>query len=275
MRRLAHIFRRQCADLHGEDPGGGVYVRRGVPYGSSRLDGTMDIHAPTMSSRVPTIVLAHSVNGAKEDLTQFAFALASAGARVCNVDWRGQGIGEWYPSGYRNLAGALKYARQHFDEAADGVTLAAWSDASIVGAVVALDPQLRSIGGADAFIGLGGYYGWPESEPPLNVISDTTVAFFGVHPDVDQAPWRAGNPHGHLRDSPRVSFTLIVGARDQLLQDAEAFAEALSVNDHRVSIVVVPNCGHTDLVIPRLPSGRFAIRSVMAVIRGKGGAEDP
>jgi acetyl esterase/lipase len=227
----------------------------------------MDIHSPRVAGQLPTVVLAHSVNGVKEDLTQFGHALAAAGARVCNVDWRGHGTAETFPAGYHNLAAAVRHTRRH---AAD-VTLVTWSDGAIAGTVVTLDPRLRSAGGADRFIGLGGYYGWPDELPPPEVVNERTTAFFGSDPETDPRPWRNGNPYRHLKGALELPLVLIVGDQDPLRDHAESFAGALTAADHRVRVVIVPGCGHADLVMPRFPAGRQTIHAVLAAIAGERG----
>jgi acetyl esterase/lipase len=208
----------------------------------------MDIYEPLLSGEPTTIVLTHAINGRKEDLTQFAFALAANGLRVCNINWRGQGL----LADCRNLAGTVRSVRN-----ARQVVLVTWADSSLLGAQVALDP----INALDAFVGLAGYYGWPDVEAPPEVVNRATIALIGAHPTADPASWKVINPYANY-SSAALPITLVVGDRDPLRRDAESFSARLG----GVKVVTVPNCGHAELVIPRLPAGRQAIRAVLAAL---------
>jgi pimeloyl-ACP methyl ester carboxylesterase len=262
MRKPVRIFRHRP-----ERRVGTVTVQRDVPFGDACCGGTMDVHTPVGRDAPPGIVLAHSINGIREDLTQFAFALAERGMRVHNVSWRGRT--EPLATARRNLAGALRTAH---DLTTAGVPLVTWSDAGLVGAVMALDLPAHPDEAMAAFIGLGGYYGWPDKEPPSDLVDDRTRSLFGTDPGVDPLPWAAGNPHARTAGPSGVPFTLVVGDRDPLRRDAELFMAALTTTGHRATTVVVPDCGHRDLVIPRLPPGRSTVHAVVAAVRAARGA---
>lgn len=206
-------------------------------------DGVEDVHRPA-GERLPVVVLAHAINGHKEDLTQFAHALAAHDVRVHNVEWDTR----TFSAGEQDLTRAVERARKY----ATDVVLVTWSDAGFVGASVTLD------GRPDAFVGLAGYYGWAGDAPPPEVVNDRTIAFFGTDPGTDPAPWQAANPFRHLGSCTTPS-TLVVGDRDPLRPITEAVG---------VPVTVVADCGHAELVIPRLPSGRRAIERVLAAIPG-------
>jgi hypothetical protein len=202
-----------------------------------------DVHVPADEPQA-AVVLAHAINGHKEDLTQFAHALASHDVRVHNVEWDAR----TFASGRRDLTAAVERTRDH----AAAVVLVTWSDAGFVGASVALD------GRPDAFVGLAGYYGWPGDTPPPEVVNGRTIAFFATDPETDPAPWRAANPFCRMSTCMTPS-RLVVGEHDPLRPAAEATG---------LPMTVVAGCGHAELVIPRLPSGRRAIECVLAAIHG-------
>jgi acetyl esterase/lipase len=61
--------------------------------------------------------------------------------------------------------------------------------------------------------------------------------------------------------------TLVVGDTDRQRSDARRFHAALTSARHAADLVVVPEAGHVEIVIPRLPAGRATLRVVHTIAR--------
>jgi acetyl esterase/lipase len=261
--------------------GDGIAVYRQLRYGTTDgvgdrdggvgpMDPTIDVHGPDASGPWPVLVTIHGCCGAKEDLTQFAYAVARQGAVVFNAGWRGARPRGKYAQGADDIARAIHFARNRAaDHRGDArrITLVAWSDGALPAAKAALDPPGGSGAGPDAFVGLGGYYGWADAAVPDAAVNDRTVAFLGGSPDQVPDRWRDANPYTHVGRRPEMPVTLVVGDADVQKVDAQRFQAALTAAGHTVDLLVVPAAGHFEIVIPRLPAGRTVVEAVLGVAK--------
>jgi acetyl esterase/lipase len=204
------------------------------------------------------LVLLHGSCGRREDLTQFAVALARGGACVLNASWRGPGIGVSLAAGRARVEGALRFASRRFDRP---VALVAWSDGTMIGAAAALD---RSDDTLTSFVGLAGYYGWAGAHVPDGTVNRRTIEAVGGTPGEVPDRWSSVNPYTYLASrSPGLPIVLVTGDRDPQRAHSSRFHRALQAAGHRSSLFVVDACDHTDIVVPRHPPGREVVSLVL------------
>ena len=212
----------------------------------------------------PAVVLLHGSCGRREDLTQFAVALAQHGIAVLNASWRGPGTNDRFDVGRRDVERALAFARRRFGRPP---TLAAWSDGALLGAVSALAPT-AAVNTPAAFIGLAGYYGWAGPGVPAATVNERTITFLGGAPEAAPCAWRAANPYCHLESSGRgPPVVLATGELDPQRGHTVRFYDALVTAGHDASMRVLDDCDHHAIVVPRNPPGRAALRLVVEAAR--------
>ena len=248
-------------------------VAGAVNYSGARQ---LDVYAlePRQGGR-PVVVLVHACCGDRADLGQLAEAVAAAGAVAINADWAGIKPGARFPDAYADVACAVRFARAHAVEYGgnpDDVTLLGWSDGAMVSAVVgAAGDQLERTGCRapehsgvpDAVVGVAGFYGWTLPPDPVYV-NDRARTFLGGTPRTAARAWRDATPYGWLTTANGRCATLVVGATDPLLADAERYAAALRRAGQAPRLVVEPPAGDQSMISTRTEEGRTTVREVLS-----------
>jgi len=239
----------------------GVGVERDVPMGGgSARAAAADLFVPVDLPPGPPVVVLHGAAGRREDLTQFAVALAGRGHLVVNASWRLPSEPARLATGIERLREAVSLARRRVDEPA---TVVAWSDAAMV-AVIAVQEPPREVVDIARLIVLGGYLGWRDDVPAALRIS--AVQFFG---DEDPTCWRS--PFADLEQVPSAAIDVVVGDHDVNRSHGAAFADAAHRAGWPVAFHVVDCCDHYELVTPRLDGGVRALLTVSELARQEAG----
>jgi len=237
----------------------------------------------TIGARAPVFVLLHGCCGDRRDLAGLARALARRGNVVLNPDIHNLRDGGGWPKSYEDAICAASRARKvarQLDRGPHYVVMIGWSDGALIGATVtlgwdALAPSVtrcavdRSATPPDLFIGLSGYYGWPDVEVPADVVNEGTIRWFGARPSDDPNAWRAGNAWswiGVAGADHRPSFLLLSGTDDPLAAGARMFAAGLLAHGLDVSTVEIPGGTHLGLAQPRSDEGALALVEITNAI---------
>jgi hypothetical protein len=158
----------------------------------------------------------------------------------------------------------------------DNVTLLGWSDGAMASAVVgAAGDQFERAGCRyslpsgvpDAVVGVAGFYGWtlPPSESYVNV---RARAFLGRTPRTAARAWHDATAYGWLASPQPRCITLVVGATDALVADAERYASALRGSGHAPRLVIVPAQGDQTMISPRTGEGSTTVREAASATSG-------
>lgn len=236
----------------------------------------LDVNAPRSPQRaLPVVVLVHACCGDRADLGRLAETIAGAGAVTMNADWAGIKPGTRFPDAYAGVACAVRFARARaadYGGDPENVTLLGWADGAMVSAVVAArgdwfdrvrcrHPKPSAV--PDAVVGVAGFYGWtlPVGQVYVN---DRARAFLGGTPRTAPRAWHDATPYGWLNSAEPRCITLLVGATDPLLEDAERFAAALRGSGHAPRVVVAPAGGDQSMISPRTEEGLTTVREALS-----------
>ena len=256
-------FRRPASVLDG------LGVERDVSMGGDAARGArVDVFTPVdLASGPPpgsAVIVLHGAAGRREDLTQFAVALARRGHLVVNASWRLPPDPARLATGIERLRQAVAATRRRVDEPA---TVVAWSDAAMVAVPAVQGHQCESADIARLIV-LGGYFGWRDDVPatlPATVpatLRTTAVQFFG---DDDPTRWRS--PFADLQRKPSAAIDVVVGEHDVNRSHGAAFADAAREAGWPLTFHVIDRCDHYELVTPRLDGGARALRTVSELAR--------
>lgn len=222
----------------------------GIPF-------TSQLSLTVTGDHGPTVVLFHGggwFTGAPADVQGLAEAIAERGAVVFNAPYRLGLQGGGFPATFEDVACAIRFASvRSADFGGDPTRLVVvgYSAGAHLGAVAALAADTFDGDCAvpmsdvlpDRFVGLAGPYNTDAVAPLIR-------QFFGTDPSIDPEPWRLGNPLTYLGRNPNLVVRLAHGDQDQVvpLLFSESFAEQLQQAGYDVTLTVVPNAGHSDLV---------------------------
>lgn len=238
-----------------------VGVERDVPIGrDGARSPSVDVFTPVELPPGPPVIVLHGAAGRREDLTQFAVALARHGHLVVNASWRLPPDPARLATGTECLRQAVALARQRIDEPA---IVVAWSDAAMVAVTAVRGPQC-ALADIARLIVLGGYFGWRDDVPAA--LQTTAAEFFD---DEDMTRWRS--PFAELEREPSAPIDVVVGDLDVNRSHGAAFADAACRAGWPVALHVVDCCDHYDLVTPRLDGGIRALRTVAELARHRAG----
>ncbi len=224
----------------------------------------LDVFEP-LTEPIGTVVTLHGAGGRREDLTQFAAALAASGLRAWNVQWRRPGAPARLADFDRHLAAVMA----HLEQADVGpCSIVAWSDAVLPLALAVLDGPEIVQRSARAAVGLGGYYGWRGAVSADLVHDEATAAFFGGGPDA-VGRWRSPLEivgSGMVEVDHRVPLHVVAGDRDFMRPRGVDFHGALRTAGWPTTIRIVEECDHYGLVIPRLTGGAATLDHVVGLV---------
>jgi hypothetical protein len=220
-----------------------------------------DFFTPRRDARFPSLVVFHGCCGIKEDFTQFAHALATAGALVCNARWRCARTGDGVEASIEDMRRVVAVVRARWKQP---VTVVAWSDATLPALAACLRVPARPVAGV---VGLCGFYGWATREVPSRLINERTIRYFGASPSSAPERWEAANPYRLIERGTAIPIELVVGGNESHIGDARQFHGAMAWSGVAAGFTMVPNAGPYDLVIPRHPFGQRVICRIIDLSR--------
>jgi acetyl esterase/lipase len=271
---LSFLARGETAVRDTPDPASVPRIAAGpLDYTDRRQ---LDVYPPpTPRPGRPVVVLVHACCGDRADFGRLAEAIASAGAVAMNADWAGIKPSARFPDAYADVACAVRFARaraRDFGGNPNNVTLLGWSDGAMASAVVAAagDQFARAgcrypqpSGVPDAVVGVAGFYGW--TLPPSEVyVNDRARAFLGGTPQTAARAWHDATAYGWLASPQPRCITLVVGATDALVADAERYAAALRGSGHVPRLVIAPAQGDQTMISSRTGEGRITVREAVS-----------
>lgn len=233
----------------------------------------VDVFQPPEGPGGATVVLLHGCCGDRTDMKQMAVGLAERGVTAMALDWGGLTAGG-FPARYQELACSLEDLADLdlSDLPTEPPFILAWSDGALPGATIALAdqgsqficPAAHGVFDVAGFIGVAGFYGWPDQASFDRDRGETVDAFFAGDADV---VWAAANPYTYLDDKPLLPMLLIQSADDPLLEHERQFAAAAIEAGHDVSVVDLLGVDHQLALAPRGVAGRAMMDHIVEFVR--------
>jgi acetyl esterase/lipase len=232
-----------------------VEVRIGVELANGRL---ADVFVSGDADSLVSVVLLHGCCGDRNDMKQLAMGLATRGVTAITLDWGGiQPNG--FPKNYQDVACSLNALA-----AVDGperLFVLGWSDGTLPAAVVSLAadaavsqcPASAVAPKVSGFIGLSGFYGWPDQAAFEDGSNEMVEEFFAGQAE---QMWDLANPYTYLGSQPEIAMLLLQSSEDALLVDGYRFATAALNAGHDVTVIDMIGADHQLALSPRGSVGR-------------------
>ncbi|MFO7548065.1 MAG: alpha/beta hydrolase [Acidimicrobiia bacterium] len=215
-----------------------------------------EVHALPGTGERPVVVTVHGggwYGGSRFSLGPLADALAGRDVVAVNVSYRTGSEGGGYPATFDDVACAIRHAAvaaAPYTTTPERIVVVGHSAGAHLGAVAVMSDVFGADCDAPAapvtgFVGLAGPY-------DTDLLAFALERFFGTDPEVDPAPWEAGNPFTYAAERPDVAFLLLHGDADEVvaLSFAEDFAAALEAGGHAVELQVLPGIDHAQVADP-------------------------
>ena len=237
--------------------------RLNVPY---TLVQDLDVYWPWPLDARPIVVLLHGGNVAKSSVRGLAVTVAGQGAVVFVPEYQSsEPPPDRITRGAEEAACAVRFAKAHGAEYGgdpEHVIIVGHSAGGAFGALVALAGDqfpgdcLVAEGDTtpDALIGLDGAY---------DLLRYTSAERLGEAPAQE---WLRISPYSYVDSVPRrtgLSFHLFVGLETELLQDAQAFRDALQRAGYEVTLAQFPGIDHMRMASERHENTVWAIVAAM------------
>jgi acetyl esterase/lipase len=237
------------------DPGTPAYdhLVATFTYGSDLVG---EVHALPGTGERPVVVTVHGggwYGGSRFSLGPLADALAGRDVVAVNVSYRTGSEGGGYPATFEDVACAIRHAAgaaAPYTTTPGRIVVVGHSAGAHLGAVATLSDVFGADCDAPAapvagFVGLAGPY-------DTDLLAFALERFFGTDPEVDPAPWEAGNPLAYAAERPDVPFLLLHGDEDEVVAVSftEGFAAALEAGGHPVEVQVLPGIDHRQVADP-------------------------
>jgi acetyl esterase/lipase len=221
-----------------------VDYRIDIPYTSEQ---ELDVYWPTSGSAWPVVVILHGGDTSKGSAKGLAMRVAGHGAVVFVPEYQShEPPPDRITRGAEEATCAVRFAGAHGQEYGgdpNHIVVVGHSGGAAFGSLVALAgdqfPGDCTVAEGDAnpnvLIGLDGAYDL------MRYISDETL---GAAPAKE---WLKISPYEYVDRAPRradLSFHLFVGLETELLQDAQAFREALHRAGYPVALAQFPGIDH-------------------------------
>jgi acetyl esterase/lipase len=225
-----------------------ITVQSDIRYKSNHK---LDVFSPLLHEDWPIVVILHGGQVGKNSVRSLGIALAEQGVVVFTPEYQSytpsaDQIPDQIRTSIEDPACAVRFARAHGSEFGGDpsqIILVGHSSGGAFGAVISLVGDqfhgdcLIHEGSAipNVFIGLDGAYDINRytSEERLQL----------APPD----EWKVWSPYTYVDTTPdlgNISFYLLVGKETELLQDAQAFQEALIENGYNVTLTQFPGIDH-------------------------------
>ena len=231
-----------------------------------KSDEKLDVYSPVIQNHWPVVLILHGGGVDKKSIRSLSVVLAEQGAVVFTPEYQSyEPPPDQILTGVNDAACAVRYARAHAGEYGgdpDRVIVVGHSAGGAFGAVISLAGDrfhgdcLVEEGSAipDRFIGLDGAYDILRytSEERLRMASPDEWVWMSPYTHISATDGQ-GNP----------SFYLFVGEEAVLLQDAQAFRDALLEHGYSATLTQFPGIDHMYMASGNHANTVFAIVSIM------------
>jgi acetyl esterase/lipase len=245
-------------------PGGAAIEQElDVPYTSVQ---DLDVYWPESGNGWPIVVLLHGGNVDKTHVRGLAMRVAGHGAVIFVPEYQSyEPPPDRITRGVEEAACAVRFAKAHGAEYggdSEQVIIVGHSAGGAFGALVALAgdtfPGDCLVADGDTtpngLIGLDGAYDLPRY---------TSAEKLGAAPAEE---WLRISPYAYVNSVPRragLSFHLFVGLEPGLLQDAQAFRDALQRAGYEVTLTQFPGINHMRMASERHENTVWAIVTLL------------
>lgn len=226
----------------------------------------LDIFAPLLQKNWPVAVIFHGGEVGKKSIKSLGIALAERGVVVFIPEYLSyEPPPDQIRTALEEAACAVRFARAHADEYggnAHQLIVIGHSAGGAFGAVIALAGDtyygdcLVNEGSAipNIFIGLDGAY---------DLIRYSSEERLRLAPPDE---WKVRSPYTYIENAPQpgtIPFHLFVGKEPELLQDAQAFRDALAGKGYPVTLTQFPGVDHYYIASGNHANTVWAILSII------------
>lgn len=231
-----------------------------------KSDQKLDVFSPQLQKDWPIVVILHGGGVDKKSVRSLGIALAEQGAVVFIPEYQSYAPPpDQIMTGVKDSACAIRFAREqgsNYGGNPNQIIVVGHSAGGAFGAVITLASDqfhgdcLVNEGSAipDIFIGLDGAYDILRYTPEERLRK------------ASPEEWQWMSPYTYIETTPNASnipFYLFVGKETELLQDAQAFRDALINKGYSVTLTQFPGVDHMYMASGNHANTVWAIVSIM------------